>query len=62
MEMDEPKALSRGISTDMSSAAIERRLEIVDELRELSLELADAKWLGPIQDGDVAEDRGGRSL
>ncbi len=49
MEMDESKALSRGISADMSPAAIERRLEIVDELRELSMELAGAKWLGPVQ-------------
>ena len=46
--MDPFKAQSRGISVDMSPAAIERRLEIVDELRELSLELARAERLGPV--------------
>ena len=40
------KQLSRGASLDMSSAAIMRRLEIVDELRELSNALARAKKLG----------------
>ena len=33
--MDPTKSKSRGISCDMSQAAVERRLETVDELREL---------------------------
>lgn len=40
------KQLSRGASLDMSSSAIMRRLEIVDELRELTIALAQAKKLG----------------
>ncbi len=40
------KQLSRGASVDMSAAAIKRRIEIVDELRELTSELAQAKKLG----------------
>lgn len=43
------KSLSRGISSDMSSEAVLRRLEIVDELRELAKDLQSAKRLGPIQ-------------
>ena len=38
--------LSRGAILDMSSSAIIRRLEIVDELRELTSALAQAKKLG----------------
>lgn len=37
------KQLSRGASVDMSAAAIMRRLEIVDEMRELASALAQAK-------------------
>ncbi len=44
---DSTKSQSRGISCDMSSEAILRRLEIVDELRELAKELQSAKRLGP---------------
>ena len=40
------KQLSRGASTNMSPAAILRRLEIVDEMRELADALAKAKKLG----------------
>ena len=40
------KQLSRGASLDMSSSAIMRRLEIVDEMRELTSALAQAKKLG----------------
>ena len=40
------KQLSRGASLDMSTSAIMRRLEIVDELRELTSALAQAKKLG----------------
>ena len=39
------KQLSRGASLDMSSATIMRRLEIVDEMRELAIALAQAKNL-----------------
>jgi hypothetical protein len=44
----EQKALSRGIGVDMSSTAITRRLDIVDELRDLAQELAHAKRLGTV--------------
>jgi hypothetical protein len=47
--MDLTKSKSRGISCDMSPAAVERRLEIVDELRELALELSRAERLGPVE-------------
>ncbi len=40
------KQLSRGASLDMSASAIIRRLEIVDELRELTSALAQTKKLG----------------
>jgi len=33
----------------MSPAAVERRLETVDELRELALDLSQAKRLGPVK-------------
>jgi len=42
------KAQSRGISCDMTPEAIVRRLEIVDELRELARELQNAKRLDPV--------------
>jgi hypothetical protein len=38
------KSRSRGTSRDMSPDAINRRLDIVDELREFVLELRDLKW------------------
>ncbi len=40
------KEFSRGASLDMSSAAIMWRLEIVDEMRELAIALAQTKKLG----------------
>ncbi len=40
------KMWSRGASADMSPAAVTRRLEIVDELRELARDLQNAKRLG----------------
>jgi hypothetical protein len=46
--MDPTKSKSRGISGDMSPAAVERRLEMVDELRELALDLSRAERLGPV--------------
>lgn len=46
--MKDVKEQSRGASCDMSPDAVERRLEIVDELRELARELQNAKRLGPI--------------
>ena len=47
--MDLTKSKSRGISGDMSQAAVERRLEAVDELRELAFELSLAERLGPLE-------------
>jgi hypothetical protein len=47
--MDPTKSKSRGISCDMSPSAIERRLETVDELRELALDLSRAERLGPVR-------------
>jgi len=44
----ERKDLSRGAGVDMSSAAITSRIDIVDELRDLAQELANAKRLGPV--------------
>jgi len=41
------KSQSRGVSCDMSPEAILRRLDIVDELRELAKDLQNAKRLGP---------------
>lgn len=56
--MDPDKSISRGISCDMSQAAIERRLEIVDELRILAIELSQAERLGPIENEQtVAESK-----
>lgn len=42
------KDLSRGMNVNMSPEAVTRRLDIVDELRELAQELANAKRLGPV--------------
>jgi hypothetical protein len=47
--MDPTKSKSRGISCDMSPAAVQRRLEMVDELRELALDLSRAQRLGPVR-------------
>lgn len=52
---DLAKSLSRGISADMSPEAILRRLEIVDELRELAKDLQSAKRLGPLESLDSVE-------
>ncbi len=54
--MDPTKSRSRGISCDMSASAVERRLEIVDELRELALELSRAERLGPVESNLVVEE------
>ncbi len=47
--LSEHKVLSRGISVDMSSSAVTRRLDLVDELRELADELVNAKRLGSVR-------------
>lgn len=54
--MNEPDAKdrSRGLSTDMSSQALERRLEIMSQLYEVWLLLRTAKRVGPVA-GNVAE-------
>ena len=46
--MEWAKSQSRGISCDMSAEAVLRRLDVVDELRELAQELQAAQRLGPI--------------
>ena len=43
------KSQSRGVSCDMSPEAILRRLDIVDEMRELAKDLQNAKRLGPVR-------------
>ena len=40
------RSLSRGMSRDMSPAAIARRLDIVGDLRELAITLATAQRIG----------------
>ncbi len=49
------KAQSRGASCDMSPDAVLRRLDIVDELRELAKDLQNAKRLGPLKTEDVGK-------
>ena len=46
---DTLKSRSRGTSRDMSPDAINRRLDIVDELREFALKLRDSTRHGPIE-------------
>lgn len=48
-DIDLLKSRSRGTSRDMSPDAINRRLDIVDELREFARELGDTKRHGPIE-------------
>jgi len=48
-QFQQAKSQSRGVSCDMSSEAILRRLDIVDELRELAKDLQNAKRLGPLR-------------
>jgi len=43
MKQPDFKTLSRGMSRDMSSAAIARRLEIASDLRDLATALATAR-------------------
>lgn len=45
---DTLKSRSRGISQDMSPDAINRRLDIVDELREFAFELRDSTRHGSL--------------
>jgi hypothetical protein len=45
------KALSRGISRDMSPDAIARRLQIASDLHDLVKDLAQAKNLGKVEVG-----------
>lgn len=52
--MDLTKSKSRGTSGDMSQSAIERRLETLDEMRELALELSQAERLGPVKSKKAA--------
>ena len=43
------KNLSSGMGVDMFSKAVTNRIDMVDGLRELAKELADAKRLGPLK-------------
>lgn len=56
LDMDPTKSKSRGVSCDMSPAAVERRLELVDELRELALDLSRAERLGPVNSQQAVEE------
>lgn len=47
-QMQLAKSQSRGVNCDMSPDAILRRLDIVDELRELAKDLQNAKRLGSL--------------
>ena len=51
---DSAKSQSRGIGCDMSSDSVIRRLEIVDELRELAKELQAAKRMGTVDANNVS--------
>ena len=51
------KQLGRGVSNDMSSEAIARRLEIVSQLFELTRALAGSRRI----DGDATSQRQGKS-
>ena len=49
MSQPDYKSLSRGISRDMSSEAIARRLKIVADLYELAKTLSGSKKLGRVE-------------
>lgn len=55
-DADTLKSRSRGISQDMSPDAINRRLDIVDELREFAIELRDSTRHGPLGKNLVTAD------
>lgn len=55
--LQSPKSQSRGASSDMTSAAILRRLEIVDELRELADDLRNAKRMGRVSSDPIGDGR-----
>ncbi len=46
LQKQQSKSRSRGVSCEMTPEAILRRLDIVDELRELARDLQNAKRLG----------------
>lgn len=49
MKPKDYKALSRGISHDMSPEAIAERLRIAGELYELAQTLSTARYVGPVE-------------
>lgn len=51
MTLEEAKNRARGYSTDMSPAAISRRLEMVNELNRVCAWLGNAKTLGLVEQG-----------
>jgi hypothetical protein len=52
MDADEMKRRSRGISDDMSPAAIARRIDIVGELWRMWQTLRSARRIGPVVSQD----------
>lgn len=52
MKPEEQKSRSRGISRDMSSEAISRRLDILVELHEVARALARAERIGKARPRD----------
>ena len=56
MTAREAKDRSRGVSEEMSSDLIARRLEIVSELREWCAFLATAQRLAPVPQTSISQD------
>jgi hypothetical protein len=52
VQMNATKSQSRGVSSDLSSEAILRRLDIVDELRELARDLKTSQRLGKLNSNE----------
>ena len=46
--IDKDKSLSRGVSRDMSSSAIARRLRIASELRDVYIKLSKSRKIGKV--------------
>jgi hypothetical protein len=55
MTPEQEKNIARGFSSDMSGAAVERRVAIVSQLRALTIELGKVKLLGPVDPTAAAE-------
>lgn len=57
MDADAMERRGRGISADMSAAAVLRRLGIVSELHRLWLVLRRSKPLGPVEPGRMVAEQ-----